>query len=78
MEFKVDLNKVTDVKKFVEKASLYDADITVRNADRKWEIDGKSIMGLFSLDLSKPVLVEINDDFIANDFMEEAEELVVE
>lgn len=62
MKFCVDLNKVEDVKNFVKKAEKYDYDIIVRSQDRVFAVDGTSIIGLFSLDLSKPVEVEIKDD----------------
>lgn len=57
MEFLVDLNKVEDVKEFARIAGLYDANIVVSNQNRNYIVDGSSLMGLFSLDLSKPVVV---------------------
>lgn len=57
MEFLVDLNKVEDVKEFARLASLYEANIVVSNQNRSFIVDGSSLMGLFSLDLSKPVVV---------------------
>lgn len=62
MKFCVDLNKVEDVKNFVKKAEKYDCDIIVRSQDRVFAVDGTSIIGLFSLDLSRPVEVEIKDN----------------
>lgn len=63
MEFKVLLNMVEDVKKFVKIAEKYDMDITVRSTKSKFEVDGTSIMGMFTLDLSDPVIVTVyNDD----------------
>lgn len=57
MDFLVDLNKVEDVKEFARLASLYEANIVVSNQNRSFIVDGSSLMGLFSLDLSKPVVV---------------------
>lgn len=57
MDFLVDLNRVEDVKEFARLASLYEADIVVSNQNRSFIVDGSSLMGLFSLDLSKPVVV---------------------
>lgn len=61
MEFLVDLNKVEDVKTFVRFAEMYDCDIIVKNRERAFAVDGSSIMAVFSLDLSKPVVVHIED-----------------
>lgn len=68
MKFYVDLNKVDDIKTFVNKAEKYDCDIIVRNIDRIYQIDGTSLMGLFSLNLSEPVEVEIKDNEAAELF----------
>lgn len=77
MEFLVDLNKVEDVKKFVICASLYDTVISVSNQNRNFVVDGSSLMGLFSLDLSKPVVVHINTDDVAQAFQKDIEKFVV-
>jgi len=53
------LNKIADVRKFVEIASAIN-EVKVRSGN--YIVDGKSIMGLFSLDLSKPVEVELSED----------------
>ena len=68
MKFYVDLNKVDDIKAFVKNAEKYDCDIVVRNKDRVFQIDGTSLIGLFSLNLSEPVEVEINDNEAAELF----------
>ena len=60
-EFQVDLNRVEDVKEFVRCASKYDTDILVHNQERTYTVDACSIMAVFSLDLSKPIIVEIKD-----------------
>ena len=78
MEFLVDLNKVEDVKTFVRFAELYDTDIIVRNQDKKFAIDGSSIMGLFSLDLSRLVVVHIEDVAIGERFKNDVVDFVVE
>lgn len=77
MEFLVDLNKVEDVKEFVKIASLYDTNIVVSNQDRNFRVDGSSLMGLFSLDLSKPVVVYIYDKEVTNIFKEEVKKFVI-
>ena len=78
MEFLVDLNKVEDVKKFVRFAELYNVDIIVRNQDRNFAVDGSSIMAMFSLDLSTPVIVYIEDIEAAESFKNDIYKLIVE
>jgi len=59
-EFKVRLQSITDVKNFVTAASLRNCDVDVISG--RYLVDAKSIMGLFSLDLSNPVSVKIHGD----------------
>lgn len=57
-EVKIRLSSVNDVKEFVGAVSFCSCDIDIA-ADR-YIIDAKSIMGIFSLDLSKPLVLKIN------------------
>lgn len=59
-EIKLNLNKIESVKKFVNIVSRYDVDATIKSG--RYIIDAKSIMGLFSLDLSKPVILLVDGD----------------
>ncbi len=54
------LNSINDVKNFVNLVSRYDYDIDL--ASGRYKVDAKSIMGIFSLDLSKPIDIEIHTD----------------
>ena len=54
------LNTVTDVKTFVNVVSKYDFDVDLVSG--RYAIDGKSIMGIFSLDLSKPIKVDVHSE----------------
>ena len=58
--FSVLLNSINDVKNFVNLVSRFDYDIDL--ASGRYVVDAKSIMGIFSLDLSKPITVEIHSD----------------
>lgn len=78
MEFLVDLNKVKDVKKFVSYAEKCNGDVLVRNQERAFLIDGKSIMGMFSLDLSRPVIVHVEDDNVGKKFKKSVSKLIAE
>lgn len=77
IEFQVDLNKVEDVKEFVRCASKYDTDILVHNQERTYTVDASSIMAIFSLDLSKPIVVEINESDAAELFKEDIYRMLV-
>lgn len=61
------LSSIEAVKKFVTLTNSFDFPINLTTD--KYKIDAKSIMGVFSLDLSKPVDIEVEsdhaDDFIA-------------
>jgi phosphotransferase system HPr-like phosphotransfer protein len=59
-QVEIKLGAIDDVKDFVNIVSKYDFDVDLRS-DRH-SIDAKSILGIFSLDLSKPVKVEIQSD----------------
>lgn len=60
MEFQVLLTSVTDVKAFVDAASLYPHEVDIKAG--RYLVNGKSIMGLFSVDLSGPVTVQLAQD----------------
>ena len=61
-KIKIRLNNIDKVKKFANVASTFESDIDVI-ADRA-VIDGKSILGLFSLDLTQDMYVRIVTDDI--------------
>jgi phosphocarrier protein HPr len=50
------LNTINDVKNFVNIVSKYDFEVDLTSG--RYVIDAKSIMGIFSLDLSKPIKLE--------------------
>lgn len=56
-KFSIKLDTVELVKDFVTLTSRIDGDVMIKS-DR-WIINGKSIMGIFSLDLSKDLDCEI-------------------
>ena len=56
--FPVQLTSVSDIKAFVDAANRLDCDVDV--ACGRYLVNGKSIMGLFSIDLSAPVQVQIH------------------
>ncbi len=60
-EFNVKITTIDDVKKFVSTVMTFDYDIDLVSG--RYAIDAKSIMGIFSVDLSKELkLVAHTDD----------------
>lgn len=55
MNVQVKLNEIERVKDFVSTVAKYPFDIDIKSG--RFTIDAKSIMGIFALDLSKPVTV---------------------
>jgi phosphotransferase system HPr-like phosphotransfer protein len=53
------LSSIESVKKFVTLTNSYNFPINL--VTDKYKIDAKSIMGIFSLDLSKPLTIEVDD-----------------
>lgn len=58
--FEIQLKSIDDVKIFVNTVAKYSFDIDLISG--RYIVDAKSIMGIFSLDLSKPIKVEIHTD----------------
>ncbi|MBR4767857.1 MAG: HPr family phosphocarrier protein [Lachnospiraceae bacterium] len=57
---KISLNSIDKVKAFVNDLTRFDTDFDL--ASGRYVIDAKSIMGIFSLDLSKPIDCIIHAD----------------
>lgn len=71
---KIVLNMAESVKKFVNITNKYPYEIDLHSG--RFVIDAKSLLGIFSLDLSKPVVMEIYDDDCA-DLLSELKEFIV-
>ena len=56
----ISLNSIDKVKSFVNTITKYDNDFDLVSG--RYVIDAKSIMGIFSLDLSKPIDLNIHAD----------------
>lgn len=57
---KISLQMAQNVKDFVKIVQDYPFEIDLKSD--KYVVDAKSILGIFSLDLSKPLVVEIHSD----------------
>ena len=58
--FNISLKSINDVKDFVNIVNKYDFDVDLTSG--RYVVDAKSIMGIFSLDLSKPIRVDVHTD----------------
>lgn len=56
----ISLNSIDKVKSFVNLITKFDFDFDLVSG--RYVIDAKSIMGIFSLDLSKPITLNIHAD----------------
>ena len=56
--FRITLASVSDVKCFVDAATRLSCDVDVVSG--RYTVNGKSIMGLFSIDLADPVRVDVH------------------
>ena len=70
----IKLSLAENVKTFVNIANRYPFDIDLRVG--RHVVDGKSILGIFSLDLSKPITLEVYADH-CDDLMEELKPFII-
>ena len=64
----ISLNSIDKVKSFVNSISQFDYDFDLISG--RYVIDAKSIMGIFSLDLSKPIELNIHSEQNADEILE--------
>ena len=57
---KISLNSIDKVKSFVNDLAKFDSDFDLVSG--RYVIDAKSIMGIFSLDLSRPIDLNIHTE----------------
>ena len=70
----MNLSSINDVKDFVNTVSRYDFDVDLISG--RYIVDAKSIMGIFSLDLSKPIQVRVHADDAA-EFLEQIDRFII-
>lgn len=56
-EVQISLKSIEDVKHFLQTLTMFDGEFELISG--KYIVDAKSILGLFSVDLSKPVTLRI-------------------
>ena len=73
---KISLNSIDKVKAFVNDVTKYDSDFDLVSG--RYVIDAKSIMGIFSLDLSKPIDLNIHNEENVDQILEMLKSYIVE
>ena len=68
------INTIEDVKNFVTTVTKCNYDVDIVSG--RYAIDAKSIMGIFSLDLSKPLELRVHSDDCA-ELMAELDKYIV-
>ncbi|MDR1755269.1 MAG: HPr family phosphocarrier protein [Eubacterium sp.] len=71
---KIILSSIDDVKEFV--SIILKADFSADLSSGKYVVDAKSIMGIFSLDLSKPLDLKIHSENGA-EFLDKIKKFIV-
>ena len=72
---KISLNSIDKVKSFVNEITKYDYDFDLVSG--RYVIDAKSIMGIFSLDLSKPIDLNIHAEENVAEILQTLEPFII-
>ena len=72
---KISLNSIDKVKAFVNEVTKYDAEFDLVSG--RYVIEAKSIMGIFSLDLSKPIDLNIHSENNIDEILAKLDEFIV-
>ncbi|MFG6332618.1 MAG: HPr family phosphocarrier protein [Lachnospiraceae bacterium] len=72
----ISLNSIDKVKAFVNEITKFDNDFDLVSG--RYVIDAKSIMGIFSLDLSKPIELNIHSEKNAEEILKVLAPYIVE
>jgi phosphotransferase system HPr-like phosphotransfer protein len=71
----IKLSTIEDVRNFVNAATKCDADIDLESG--RYIVDAKSIMGIFSLDLMKPIKMTVHSDDCNCELMKEIDKYII-
>ncbi len=72
---RISLNSIDKVKSFVNDLTKFDVDFDLVSG--RYVIDAKSIMGIFSLDLSKPIDLNIHSENNIDEILAKLDEFIV-
>lgn len=71
----ITLNSIEKVKSFVNTINFFNSDFDLSSG--RYIIDAKSIMGIFSLDLSSPLRLDIYNDECVEEVTEALKDFIV-
>ena len=74
-KMKISLSSIEDVKEFVALTNSYSFDSDLVSG--RYAVDAKSIMGIFSLDLSKPIDLNIHSENNIDEILAKLDEFIV-
>jgi phosphotransferase system HPr-like phosphotransfer protein len=71
----IKLNEINDVYTLVNTLVSYDGDVDLESG--RYKVDGKSLLGIFSLDLRQPITMTIHDEKNADELLAKIDSFVV-
>ena len=71
----IKLSTISDIRDFVSQVTLFDGEVDLSSG--RYVVDAKSIMGIFSLDLMKPIDMTINSGDNADELLERIAKFIV-
>lgn len=72
----IKLNEINDVYALVNTLVAYDGEVDLESG--RYKVDGKSLLGIFSLDLRKPVKLTFHDSQNIDKLLDDLKPLVVD
>ena len=74
--FHIQLKEINDVYKLVNILVGFDGDVDLESG--KYKVDGKSILGIFSLDLRQPIKLTYEEEAGAESLRDQLKDFIVE
>ena len=74
--FYIKLNEINDVYTLVNTLVAYDGEVDLESG--RYVVDGKSLLGIFSLDLRQPVKMIIHDENKVDELLSKLADMIVE
>ena len=71
----IKLNEINDVYTLVNTLVAYDGDVDLESG--RYKVDGKSLLGIFSLDLRQPITMTIHNEAKADELLTKMDSFVV-
>lgn len=72
----VNLNKIDDLKKFIVVVSKFPSVVYAQH--NEYIVSAKSLLGLLSLDLNKPLCIRYNEEGVDSTILSELEEFSID